>query len=382
MTCVQQRFPTFPSAGFAPSGFSITAGKTFEDWRTTSQEDAATEDIRFTFSIWHVPTIDKEPVQRKNDTSLRARTPSRHARTTAPFSWLPLLPLEEPAVLPSATVVETGISLSVPEVEEDQHAFIPALIRRVPVSDVAVDAEEALPAKKKRRLSLRLGEPECIRAAAQDKDAEQVISAQKGGLPLGTVIRKVRMRDVDVVEEFLVSHVSCNVVTRTYFPPKDQFLPEFGTGVPLRILLGASGVTALAVQDGSPLDNATTPTQQRQASDVLDPSLPILALVVYRTSRSDSDFVTTHVQAIAVRPTSRRRGLGQRLVAEALRDSREDARRPVILGPPQIRLKAEGYEDNGSREFWQRCVAGLQSCLQVSSRRIGCRRGWVGEARL
>lgn len=159
-------------------------------------------------------------------------------------------------------------------------------------------------------------------------------------------------------------------------------MPEFGTGVPLRILLGASGVAALAVQEDSRNDHASEVTSRRQPSDALDPSLPILALVVYRTTRTDSEVVTTHVQAIAVRPTSRRRGLGQQLVSEALRDSREDVRSPSIIGSPKIRLKAEGYEDNGSREFWQRCVAGLQSCLQVSSRRIGCRRGWVGEARL
>lgn len=164
----------------------------------------------------------------------------------------------------------------------------------------------------------------------------------------------------------------------THKTPQDQFLPEFGTGVPLRILLGATGVAALAVQDGLSLDDAKEPPMQRSEPDALDPSLPILALVLYRKTCSDFELVTTHVQAIAVRPTSRRRGLGQQLVSEALKDSREAARRPTILGAPKIRLKAEGYDDNGSREFWQRCVTGLQ----VSSRRIGCRRGWVGEAQL
>ena len=164
----------------------------------------------------------------------------------------------------------------------------------------------------------------------------------------------------------------------THIILQDQFLPEFGTGVPLRVLLGASGVAALAVQDSSRLEDSGAANLHRPESDALDPSLPILALVIYRKTRSDCDLITTHVQAIAVRPASRRRGLGQQLVSEALKDSRGDDRRAAIDGAPKIRLRAEGYEDNGSREFWQRCVAGLQ----VSSRRIGCRRGWFGEAQL
>lgn len=168
-----------------------------------------------------------------------------------------------------------------------------------------------------------------------------------------------------------------SVLTHSTF--QSQFLPEFGTGVPLRILLGASGVVALAVQSDPRLDiQQQGGTLQRPGIDPLDPKLPILALVLYRTTRSDVEMVTTHVQAIAVHPGSRRRGLGQQLVSEALKDSRQESQRPAILGTPKIRLKAEGYEDNGSREFWQRCVAGLK----VSSRRIGCRRGWIGEAQL
>ncbi|KAJ9115673.1 hypothetical protein QFC20_001000 [Naganishia adeliensis] len=361
MTCVRQPHQALPPAGFNSSGFPITADKVQDDWRTIAKEETATEDIRFSFSIWHVPTSISEPGQRKSDTAIRGRTPSRLVRPSIPFAWLPLLPLDQSTESPQARgVVETGISLSLPLTDEEQQVSTPTLIRRIPTAIVEVD-EDALLAKKKQRLSLGTKEMEQEETMASWEDAGRVVSAQKARNLSGPVIRKVRMRDVDIVEDFL-----------------DQFLPEFGTGVPLRILLGATGVAALAVQDGPSLDDAKEPPMQRPEPDALDPSLPILALVLYRKTCSDFELVTTHVQAIAVRPTSRRRGLGQQLVSEALKDSREAARRPTILGAPKIRLKAEGYDDNGSREFWQRCVAGLQ----VSSRRIGCRRGWVGEVQL
>ena len=152
-------------------------------------------------------------------------------------------------------------------------------------------------------------------------------------------------------------------------------MPEFGTGVPLRILLSTPGVSALAVQASSRDQESQQDAHKASSTDALDPTIPILALVVYRKTRFDKEQVTTHMQAIAVRPSSRRLGLGQRLVREVLEDSRHDVQSVAV---PRIRLKAEGYDGNGSREFWQRCIAGFR----VSSRRIGCRRGWMGEAQL
>ena len=152
-------------------------------------------------------------------------------------------------------------------------------------------------------------------------------------------------------------------------------MPEFGTGVSLRILLNTPGVSALAVQAIPHDQDIENDAQEGFSTDMLDPTQPILALVVYRKTRFNKEQVTTHMQAIAVHPSSRRLGLGQRLVQEALEDSRHEVQSVVA---PSIRLKAEGYDGNGSREFWQRCIAGLR----VSSRRIGFRRGWIGEAQL
>lgn len=181
------------------------------DWRTTAQEDSATEDIRFTFSIWHIPITGNETVQRKSDTSLRGRTPSRPVRNPTPVAWLPLLPLEKPTELSTAAdVIQSGMSLPVPPADEEQPSVVPAPTRRLAVCSVEAN-EEALPAKKKQRMSLRSEAAGPAWITSEDGFAGQVAPAPQPGLPPATVIRKVRMRDVDIVEEFLVS-----VLTRTY----------------------------------------------------------------------------------------------------------------------------------------------------------------------
>lgn len=209
MTCVRQPHQAFPPAsspaGFNPSGFPITAGKVQDDWRTIAKEETTTEDIRFSFSIWHVPTSISEPGQRKSDTAIRGRTPSRLVRPSIPFAWLPLLPLDQSTESPQALgVVKTGISLSLPLTDEEQQVSTPTLIRRIPTAIVEVD-EDALPVKKKQRLSLGTKEMEQEETMASWEDAGRVVSAQKARNLSGPVIRKVRMRDVDIVEDFLVS---------------------------------------------------------------------------------------------------------------------------------------------------------------------------------
>lgn len=149
--------------------------------------------------------------------------------------------------------------------------------------------------------------------------------------------------------------------------------------MPLRILLGSSGVAALAIQPYPPdSDLHEHIPDSSMISSPLDHALPILALVIYRKTRSGSESVVSHMQAIAVHPASRRLGLGQQLVEEALKDSMQEVKVQERTCLSKVTLKAEGYEGNGSREFWQRCIAGLK----VSSRRFGCRRGWTGEAQL
>lgn len=205
MTCVQQPHQAFPPDSFNPSGFPITAGKNQDDWRIIAKGDAATEDIRFSFSIWHVPTSISEPVQRKSDTATRGRTPSRLVGQARPFAWLPLLPLEEPAELPVVcNAVETGISLSLPPVDEGQHVSTTTLIRRVPSVDVGVD-DDTLPAKKKQRLSFQAREVEGADVIANNERAERAIPVERGKISSGTLIRRVRMRDVHILEDFLVS---------------------------------------------------------------------------------------------------------------------------------------------------------------------------------
>lgn len=376
MTSVQPTFHMLSPGGNAISGH---ASKEYAvgDWPVFNKPETL-EDIRFTFSIWHQPISKAGILAQRNDVESRARTTTRPVRATAPFAWLPLLPIEKPVEVGQVGddyVVTTGFPLVSPATEEDRVPAIPNLVRRASVA--VVDGEqETSAARKKQRLAVESQDLEEVEASVEHRDVAPIIETKRKEV-LGVKIQKVRMRDVDVVEDFLVRTAVQGLHKRDADPLthlQDQFLPEFGTGVPLRILLGTPGVFALAVQ-ALPRRNPQERAQEDRPADALDPTNPILALVVYRKTRSDQESVTTHMQAIAVRPSSRRLGLGQQLVREALEDSRRDVQ---SVATPRIRLKAEGYDGNGSREFWQRCIAGFQ----VSSRRIGCRRGWTGEAQL
>ncbi|KAJ9127869.1 hypothetical protein QFC24_000154 [Naganishia onofrii] len=347
-------------------------------WKSTRKPNVVVEDeldIRFTFNIWQQPASTTETAHAKS-------TIHQVAKPT-PFTWLPLLPLEAVQRLPPACpVVDTGISLSSQTSEDDVDTIPKPASRRSSVTGI-VKVEHGEPARKKQRVSAPVTNAVELGVLAERKD--EVLSSPEVGNERSQelAIRRVRMRDVDVVEDFLVGHsgikgVVIDPVANTA-TLQDQYLPEFGTGVPLRIHLGSSGVAALAIQpypsdNDSPGRKANTPLDFSS----LDQSLPILALVIYRKTRSGSESVISHMQAIAVHPASRRLGLGQQLVSEALKDSMQEVEVKERTCLSKVMLRAEGYEGNGSREFWQRCIAGLK----VSSRRFGCRRGWTGEAQL
>ncbi|KAJ9101906.1 hypothetical protein QFC19_004986 [Naganishia cerealis] len=328
---------------------------TIRSWKPTRNTNVLADeesDIRFTFSIWHQPAPTTE--------TTHARSQVQPVARAAPFTWLPLLPFEPAQELASVwPLVGRGIPLS-SDLPADNVDIIrrASSLRSPSTDDSATDSVE--PAKKKQKVRT-LGEGRLESAIiARTRNEKPTSQSGRAGSHRRLAIHRVRTRDVDIVEDFL-----------------DKYLPEFGTGVPLRILLGTSGVAALAIQ--------AEPTHNDLPEPILDPSVhharplerssPILALVIYRKTRSGSESVISHMQAIAVHPASRRLGLGRQLVSEALKDSIQEAQ---AQEDSTLTLRAEGYEGNGSREFWQRSVAGLK----VSSRRLGCRRGWAGEAQL
>ncbi|KAJ9125224.1 hypothetical protein QFC22_000179 [Naganishia vaughanmartiniae] len=323
-------------------------------WQTAGKANVMLEDemdIRFTFNIWHQPARTTEEAHEK--------TPVQPVSKASPFAWLPLLPLETVPQPPSASpLVGTGVPLSPQQADDDLDVLSRASSRGTSVTET-VDNE---PARKKQRVSAPIKRNVELTTLAEERDEIRTGPEIRDERCQALAIRRVRMRDVDAVEDFL-----------------DQYLPEFGTGVPMRILLGSSGVAALAIQpEPHRINSQERILDPTISSSPLDQSLPILALVIYRKTRSGSESVISHMQAIAVHPASRRLGLGQQLVSEALRDSMQEVEVQERTALSKVTLRAEGYEGNGSREFWQRCIAGLK----VSSRRFGCRRGWTGEAQL
>lgn len=169
-------------------------------WKPTEKANVIVNDeldIRFTFNIWHQPISTRETAY--------ATSRVHHVAKAAPFTWLPLLPLDSTPRLPSAwTVVGTGIPLACQPAEDDVDTIPSAATRCSSVTDI-VDIEHAEPARKKQRLSLPVdtAAESAVLSGKQEKVQANLQAKDKCRRELA--IRRVRMRDVDVVEDFLVS---------------------------------------------------------------------------------------------------------------------------------------------------------------------------------
>jgi hypothetical protein len=173
------------------------------DWQMLDKPETL-EDIRFTFSIWHQPIKTESRTTRTDDGS-RARTTSRSIGQAVPFAWLPLLPIEAPVEVVDkreSGVVSTGYPLVLPKVDEEA-APPPNLVRRASVA--VIDAEqETTTARKKQRLDVDTQDLEAVEATIEYPPADFPVESRRKEVS-GINIHKVRMRDVDVVEDFLVS---------------------------------------------------------------------------------------------------------------------------------------------------------------------------------
>lgn len=164
-------------------------------------------DIRFAFSIWHQPIIKTEGRVQRNDAGARARITSRPGRTTEPFTWLPLLPIEtsvEGDRTGEGSVVTTGFPLVSPMKDNSHIPAIPNLIRRASAAVIDVERENSS-ARKKQRMTSEEPDLEDVELSI---DQQHVVPAVifKGNEVLETRIKRVRMRDVDLVEDFLVNN--------------------------------------------------------------------------------------------------------------------------------------------------------------------------------
>jgi hypothetical protein len=184
------------------------------DWQMFDKPETL-EDIRFTFSIWHQP-IKTESRSTRTDDGFRARTPSRSIRQAVPFAWLPLLPIEEAPVevvdKRESGVVSTGYPLVLPTVDEEA-ALPPNLVRRASVAVIDSEQETSIP-RKKQRLDADNQDLEAVEATIDHSQIASPVEIRRKEV-LDIKIQKVRMRDVDVVEDFLVSSTvqSCTRAT-------------------------------------------------------------------------------------------------------------------------------------------------------------------------
>lgn len=175
------------------------------EWPVLHQTDAL-EDIRFTFSIWHQPIIKMEGRVQRNDAEARARATSRLGKTTAPFTWLPLLPIEtfvEGDRAEEGYVVTTGYPLVSPIEDDSRIPAIPNLIRRASAAVIDVEQENTS-ARKKQRMTSEEPDLEDVELSIGQQHVAPAVAIKREEV-LETRIQRVRMRDVDIVEDFLVS---------------------------------------------------------------------------------------------------------------------------------------------------------------------------------
>jgi hypothetical protein len=187
-------------------------------WKSTRKPNVVVEDeldIRFTFNIWQQPAPTTETAHAKS-------TIHQVAKPT-PFTWLPLLPLEAvPRLPPACPVVDTGIPLSSQTSEDDVDTIPKPASRRSSVTDI-VKVEHGEPARKKQRVLAPVTSAVELGVLAERKD--EVLSSPEVGneRSQALAIRRVRMRDVDLVEDFLVGHsgikgVAIDPVANTAWP--------------------------------------------------------------------------------------------------------------------------------------------------------------------
>lgn len=100
-------------------------------------------------------------------------------------------------------VVSTGFPLVLPTVDEEISLPIPTLVRRASVAVIDAEQETSI-ARKKPRLDVDNQDLEAVEATIELPSIDSANESRRKEVS-EINIQKVRMRDVDMVEDFLVS---------------------------------------------------------------------------------------------------------------------------------------------------------------------------------